>query len=263
MTGIYKITNNINEHSYIGQSRCISERWKNHKLLAFNSNERSYEYPLYRAIRKYGLDNFTFEVLEECLIQDLNDREGFWIKYYEPEYNQTNTNYFQATKCKLTLKQVEDIQNRLVNDINGNISHKELAEEFNVHRDTIRDINYGYSWKRDDLNYPLHYSHHDLNKPKNVEFFCIDCGIQISKGAKRCVACNKIYQAKINNINLEMKNQLTRDKLKNLIYNYPFSQIGKMFNVSDNTIRKWCLKYNLPSRVKDIKTYNREEWEKL
>ena len=36
------------------------------------------------------------------------------------------------------------------------------------------------------------------------------------------------------------------------IYKYPFTQIGKMFGVTDNTIRKWCKKYNLPFRRRDI-----------
>ena len=42
-----------------------------------------------------------------------------------------------------------------------------------------------------------------------------------------------------------------------------FLQIGKKFNVSDNTVRKWCDSYGLPRRVSDIKGYTDEEWEKI
>ncbi len=63
--GIYGIFNNINDRVYIGQSREIEKRWSYHKHCAFNENSYNHHYPLYEAIRKYGLDNFTFVVLEE------------------------------------------------------------------------------------------------------------------------------------------------------------------------------------------------------
>lgn len=89
MIGIYKITNKINGHFYIGQSIQIEKRWSNHKIAAFNKLDKGYEYPLYRAIRKYGLENFDFEIIEECSKEQLNERENYWIKYYQPTYNQT------------------------------------------------------------------------------------------------------------------------------------------------------------------------------
>ena len=49
----------------------------------------------------------------------------------------------------------------------------------------------------------------------------------------------------------------------NLIRTKPFVEIGKMFKVSDNTIRKWCDSYNLPRKVTDIKKYSDIEWEKI
>lgn len=59
-TGIYKIQNLINGKIYIGQSKNIEKRWLRHKTTAFNKNDHSYNLPLYRAIRKYGLENFSF-----------------------------------------------------------------------------------------------------------------------------------------------------------------------------------------------------------
>ena len=87
MTGIYKITNKINGKSYIGQSINIKKRWENHKCM--NGNK---EYPIYRAFRKYGVENFKFEVLEECEVEELAERELYYILYYESYgkgYNQT------------------------------------------------------------------------------------------------------------------------------------------------------------------------------
>lgn len=73
-TGIYKIENLINHKCYIGQSVKIEQRWKNHKITAKNLNDKNYDNPLYRAIRKYGIENFSFEIIEECSVNELNNR---------------------------------------------------------------------------------------------------------------------------------------------------------------------------------------------
>ena len=54
--------------------------------------------------------------------------------------------------------------------------------------------------------------------------------------------------------------RVSREELKTLIRTLPFLQIGEKFNVSDNTIRKWCDKYNLPRKASEIKKYSDEEW---
>jgi len=64
--GIYKITNKINNHSYIGQSVNIENRWVDEKSRAFNSNSESYDSTLSKAFRKYGVDNFIFEIITLC-----------------------------------------------------------------------------------------------------------------------------------------------------------------------------------------------------
>ena len=54
-----------------------------------------------------------------------------------------------------------------------------------------------------------------------------------------------------------------REELKDMIRHLSFTAIGRKYNVSDNAIRKWCDFYHLPRRIKDIKTYSDEEWDKL
>lgn len=89
-TGIYKITNKVNGSAYIGLSIDVETRWQSHRNRAFNSNGKEYEKALYRAIRKYGLDNFTFEILEECSEEQLKDRETYWISFYDTYNNGYN-----------------------------------------------------------------------------------------------------------------------------------------------------------------------------
>lgn len=90
------------------------------------------------------------------------------------------------------------------------------------------------------------------NIKKNINY-CIDCGIEISKTAIRCKKCEG--KQRLQEI------PISREELKCLIRTKPFTTIGKNFNVSDNTIRKWCIKNNLPSKSTEIKKYSNEEWE--
>lgn len=79
MIGIYRIKNKINNKSYIGQSTCIENRWKQHLSEA---KDKSSSKPLYQAIRKYGVENFSFEVLEECDTSLLDEKEVYYINLY-------------------------------------------------------------------------------------------------------------------------------------------------------------------------------------
>lgn len=90
MIGIYKITNNINHNVYIGQSVEIEERIKEHRRIPFRKNRPTYTYPLYVEMREYGLENFSFEILEECRKEDLNELELYYIKLYDSFNNGYN-----------------------------------------------------------------------------------------------------------------------------------------------------------------------------
>lgn len=84
MIGIYKITNLVNNKVYIGKSTQIEKRKYQHFYDAFydNPSNRNYNMTVHKAIRKYGKKNFNFEIIEFCDINQLNEREQYWIKYY-------------------------------------------------------------------------------------------------------------------------------------------------------------------------------------
>ena len=56
------------------------------------------------------------------------------------------------------------------------------------------------------------------------------------------------------------KFEINTEELKSLIRSTPFVQIGKIFGVSDNAVRKWCDSYQLPKKVSEIKQYSDEDW---
>lgn len=91
ISGIYKITNIINNNAYIGLSIDVYGRWSSHKQRALKySTGKEYDKVLYRAMRKYGIENFTFEVIEECPLEQLAEREKYWIAYFDTYHNGYN-----------------------------------------------------------------------------------------------------------------------------------------------------------------------------
>lgn len=79
---IYKITNQINQKSYIGQtSRDVQIRWKEHIQKANKLDKNNIQH-IHYALAKYGIKNFTFEVIEECPNDLLDERETYWITIY-------------------------------------------------------------------------------------------------------------------------------------------------------------------------------------
>lgn len=90
MVGIYKITNTLNDKCYIGQSIDIKTRWMQH---IYEGKRNVKEGKLYPAMFKDGIENFTFEIIEECKkdLQVLNERERYWIKYYNSFNNGYNS----------------------------------------------------------------------------------------------------------------------------------------------------------------------------
>ena len=80
-TGIYKITNIENWMCYIGQAANIADRWKQHIKRGIGA-ETPTRNKLYPAMLKLGVENFTFEIVEEVSRDKLNEREDYWQEYF-------------------------------------------------------------------------------------------------------------------------------------------------------------------------------------
>ena len=92
--GIYKITNQITDECYIGQAVDIYKRWNEHCKCGLGIDTPPGN-KLYKAIQQYGLDNFTFELIEECNQSELNEKEKYFIELYQSKefgYNSTGGN---------------------------------------------------------------------------------------------------------------------------------------------------------------------------
>ena len=81
-TGIYKLTNTINGMVYVGQAVDIANRWKQHIKCAIGA-ENAPNNKLYPAMSAVGPEQFTFEIIEECEPEALNEREQYWQDFYK------------------------------------------------------------------------------------------------------------------------------------------------------------------------------------
>lgn len=131
---IYKITNQINGKIYIGQTRfSVEQRYKQH---LYEANKGELSYPLYKAIRKYGNENFKVETIEEIDDKELNKREKYWIKFYnsyvkdEKGYNCTYGGEGNSTIDKLEVYNLWD----------SGLSISQISNELQHDRSAIRKI---------------------------------------------------------------------------------------------------------------------------
>jgi group I intron endonuclease len=81
---IYKVTNTINNKIYIGQTKySVAWRWHTHLYATFTNTAGDHNSLLHKAIRKYGIDAFKVEIIEQCNNKDLNEAEIKYIKKFK------------------------------------------------------------------------------------------------------------------------------------------------------------------------------------
>ena len=236
MIGIYKITNMINGKSYIGQSTDINRRWKREKDDSINTNSHSYDYPLMKAFRKYGIDNFNFEIIEECKIEELNQREMYWIEFYNTFFK----GYNQTLGGDTTLRQPKEKILGVIYDLNNTyMTHKEIADKWDISIEMVQGINTGRYWK--------HNAKYPLQKRKTAKkYYCEKCGKEVARNASLCIEC---YNA-LNYSNKPDKETLVKELFDN---NGNFTKVGRKYMVSDNAVRKWCVGYGISNKSSDYR----------
>lgn len=241
MIGIYKIENLVNGKVYIGQSIHIERRWQEH----CQPSSRSL---IGKAIQKYGKEHFTFQVLDECTEEYLDELEERYISVYNSVVpNGYNIETASKGKTSFVFYDQEVFADIVKDIVSSDLTLIAIAEKYDLSRRTIQRINQGDVHYDANKTYPLRNTTRPARNTK-----CIDCGKEITPGCKRCVACMNKSQ--------RTTERPSRETLKNLVRTKSFVEIGKMYGVADNSIKKWCIAEGIPSKKKDIKTYSDEEW---
>ena len=159
ISGVYKITCLKNNRVYVGQSLDIERRLRQHFNSLNNLSYRHHSERLQEDWNKYGEGQFIASIVECCPANMLEEREKYWIKYWntfylnKKGYNMTEGGQWGNAPRKLSDLAIQEIQNLL---IKGDYSLKDIAQEYNVSLSCISDINTGRTWKKNEYVYPLH-----------------------------------------------------------------------------------------------------------
>ncbi len=157
---IYKYTNNINGHCYIGQTNNFERRKREHLSTSFNPNSCSYNDLIHKKIREYGIENFTIEVLETIYSNDreiANEREQYWIKYYQSfrdtgkGYNSNDGGGAQNHSSVLSSDELQEVKRMIKNKE----SFYDIEKKFNISASFISSINHGVYFRDENETYPL------------------------------------------------------------------------------------------------------------
>lgn len=218
MIGIYKITNKLNNHSYIGLSTKVEERWKYHQT-PYNQQRESYK-TLYKAFEKYGIENFTFEILEECSIQELGEKEKYYIaKYdtYKNGYNMTTGGEDNVGSAhpnhKLTDEDVINIRIRY-----NNLERRK--EVYELYKDRIGESGFGKIWKGESWQHIMP----EVYTPENKEFHLHNTGNKGSSNGRsrlteedvRIIRTRRKNGEQLKDVYEDYKDKLTKGSFKNV-----------------------------------------------
>lgn len=164
---IYKYENKINHKIYIGQTNNLERRKREHL-----TRHSYYTSLIDRAIQKYGIENFNFEVIERT--EDYNEREKYWINYYRSYkpygYNICEGGGYLPNQQKENHSQAiitEEIARKIQEDLtNYSIPRRQITKKYRVTASIVENINSGHTWNYYGLKYPLRPREGILNKER-------------------------------------------------------------------------------------------------
>lgn len=258
---IYKYTNLINGMVYIGQTKqTLQQRDYKHQT---QLNDNTY---FHRALKKYGRENFSLELIEENIpFNKLDEKEKFYIDFFDSfyttgkGYNLTQGGQWGSGTQKLTLSQVKEIKNLI---LNTQMTLQEIANQYNVTIYCISDINRGKSFHDDTIKYPLRLSPQKSEIDNNKIDIILDMILNTSMTWKEIALATNINEYTVGAINngknswcppdlqyplrkpvqkYTFQNKINEQIVKQICYKLCFTNItienlGKEFGIAKNTV---------------------------
>jgi hypothetical protein len=201
---VYKVTNTINDKCYIGITTQDFKKYQRRHYLQSKRKSEKYK-AFHEAIRKYGFNNFIWEILEECKTKnDLCNREIFYIKYFNSYIGFDNSNGYNMTlggeRYSYNLKDhpyENEIRNKLSNIRKGKTYEEIFGKDESIRLKQLRSIQMknrevsDYTRKKTkNINRKLYFIINIITKEylyiddrKELEFVCNDTFYRI-KGFK-------------------------------------------------------------------------------
>lgn len=195
------------------------------------------------------IDYFMTEFLEKVYIIPVSECQGTHktLRLTPPQNGQKNYNHAEDYLIEKVLGYNPDY---IISEINfkQRLNKVIMPEKIENDEDNIIEVQNNISEiKNIDSN-----TQDSIIEETKTKYYCSNCGKEVSTKGVLCVECAQIKSRKVE--------RPSREELKALIRINTFTQIGEQFGVTDNTIRKWCVAYNLPKRKSEIKLISNEEW---
>jgi len=190
VSGIYLITNLINGRQYVGMSNNVRRRFWEHR-----SKSKDSDFVIYKAIRKYGIENFKIVVLEEVTdIDMLPSREVYWIEKLRPRYNMNKGGRGNSRKLSDELKEKlrsiskqqwknkseEEKQRIITNNLTGPKSDYVMPES---HKQRLRELQLGRKQSQETCRKKSEKNKISLigNQNRNKPVVCFLNGVKITE----------------------------------------------------------------------------------
>lgn len=258
---IYKYTNLINGMVYIGQTKqTLEQRDYKHQL---QLNDNTY---FHRAIKKYGRNNFSLELVEDNIPFDkLDEKEKYYIDYFESfyttgkGYNLTQGGQWGSGAQKLTISQADEIKWSLTNTEHP---FHIIGSDYGVTLYCISDINRGRSFVDDTIEYPIRKSPSRsyidkskiniiLNMLLNTNMTQEEIGLatdvhaytigEINRGTNSWCPKDLSYPLRKPVQKNTFQNKITQKEVQEICYklcftNIKIEDIGKEYGIAKNTV---------------------------
>lgn len=245
LIGIYKITSPSGK-IYIGQSICIKSRWASYRVLNCKGQPK-----LYRSLNKHGVKNHVFEVIEECKIIELNEREYYW----QIEYNSVSR---EGLNCVITnpltkVKEHSEETKKKISRGNHHSAKKVIDVSNNIIYDCISDCADAIGISKANLNHMLR----GRSKNKTTIKY-LDESLNIKREYKKQESYNR-KRKKIVEVKTQRHNNIILDTFTGVFY-YGFCDFIRCLNIDYRDDFKYAEKYiktriNNKNKYKDFERY--------
>ena len=251
--GIYKITNVINGKVYIGQSTDVEKRYKKHMNTIFNPNLHQYNYAIYQAMRKYGLENFSFEILIEVEEDLLDLMEIYYIEKYNSYIYVENSNGYNMTRGGNNKNGFITKETR--EKISKSASGKRLSEE---HKQKISETL--KERLKDKENHSMWGKHHSEESKQKIS--------ESQRGEKHYnfgKTRSEEHKAKISKTKKERKcsnGRSVRVICDNIVYD-SIKLCSEVIGVRQQTLSRWLKENKIPKEYEHLNIRYLDETESI